>query len=73
MEVQGHDLTERAWEMLETLLRTGNLVLGDGTERPASVREILSATQFVASRQPLKPSTVPLMDDLNLGRTDGKE
>jgi hypothetical protein len=64
------ELTERAWAMLETLLETGMLELGNGQTRPASVREILSATQFVASRQVLKPKTVPLLDNLNLKRTD---
>jgi hypothetical protein len=67
------DRPERAWGMLDELLETGVLVLGNGSRREASTKEILSAVQFVASRQALKHTTVPLMDDLNLKKTDGTD
>jgi hypothetical protein len=62
---------EKAWAMLDQLLETGVLVLGDGTKREASTKEILSAVQFVASRQALKPKSMPENLDHLIGRTDG--
>jgi hypothetical protein len=64
------DLPGKAWEMLEALLTTGKLVLGNGEEREASVKEILSATQFVASRQVLRPKSMPENLDHLIRRTD---
>jgi hypothetical protein len=61
---------ERSWQMIETLLDTGEIVLGNGEVRKATNREIISAMLFAASRQPKPQQSVPLLDDLNLEKTD---
>jgi hypothetical protein len=61
---------EKSWEMIDTLLMTGEIVLGNGEVRKATNREIISAMLFAAGRQPRKQQSVPLLDDLSLGRTD---
>jgi hypothetical protein len=61
---------EKSWEMINHLLETGELLLGDGTVRDASNREIISAMLFAASRQPARLKSVPLLDNFVIGKTD---
>lgn len=63
-------LPERSWEMINRLLESGEIVLGNGEVRKATNREIISAMLFAASKQPLRQRSVPLLDDLNLRKTD---
>lgn len=65
-------LPERSWQMINHLLETGVILLGNGNVRQATNREIISAMLFAASKQPLKQRTVPLLDHL-LEKTDDSE
>ena len=70
MASEDTDRTDRAWAILDRLLESGVLVLGNGTERPASNREIVQVAQFVAARQQARPRSMPAVMDHLLKKTD---
>ena len=68
-----YELQEQAWKLMDEAVRTGGMILEDGTEVKLNADSLIRVIQWLASAKAKKPHLISPPEDFRLHETTGEK